>query len=59
VVESVGERKRVTELYVREHWVNKGGKRYRYGVVVVTLPEEWIGKFVRVTVELVGEGHGV
>jgi len=52
VVENVGGGRHVTRQYVREHWVRKGKKRYRYGVVVVTLPEEWVGRYVRVLVEL-------
>jgi len=61
VVERITEeRRRVVETYVREFWTRGGsGAKYWYGIVSVLVPREWVGRKVRVTVELVEEGHGV
>jgi len=53
VVETHVNEKKVRRVYEGREYV------YRYGFVYVVVPEAWIGRKVRVTVELLGEGYGV
>jgi len=58
VIEHVG-KERLWVVPVHERVVKSKGKVYRYGIIELVVPAEWIGKYVRVKAELLEGGYGV